>query len=56
MMIMKTGFAKGVTIGIVTGAALGMALAPKGKNSKSAAGKVLKAAGEVVENISGRRA
>ncbi len=49
----KTGFVKGMTIGVVTGAALGMVIAPRGKHSKSAAGKALKAAGEVIDNITG---
>lgn len=49
----KTGFVKGMTIGVMTGAALGMVIAPRGKNSRSAAGKALKAAGEVIDNITG---
>jgi gas vesicle protein len=49
----RTGFVKGMAIGVMTGAAIGMVLAPKGKNSKSAAGKALKAAGEVIDNITG---
>jgi len=53
MMHDKTGFIKGVSIGIVTGAALGMIVAPRGKNKKSAVGRALKAAGEIVDNVSG---
>jgi gas vesicle protein len=49
----KTGFVKGMTIGVMAGAAIGMVMAPRGKNSKSAAGKALKAAGEVIDNITG---
>jgi hypothetical protein len=49
----RTGFVKGMAIGVMTGAAIGMAMAPRGKNSKSAAGKALKAAGEVIDNITG---
>lgn len=49
----RTGFIKGMTIGVMAGAAFGVAMAPKGKNSKSAAGKALKAAGEVIDNITG---
>lgn len=51
----KTGFVKGMAIGVMTGAAIGVAMMPrsKGKNSKSAAGKALKAAGEVIDNITG---
>jgi gas vesicle protein len=48
-----TGFLKGMSIGVVTGAALGMMIAPRGKRGKSAAGKALKAAGEVIDSISG---
>lgn len=49
----RTGFVKGMAIGVMTGAAIGMAMAPRGRNSKSAAGKALKAAGEVIDNITG---
>ena len=49
----RNGFAKGMAIGVMAGAAIGMVMAPKGKNSKSAAGKALKAAGEVIDNITG---
>lgn len=49
----RSGFVKGMTIGVMAGAALGMVLTPKGRNSKSAAGKALKAAGEVIDNITG---
>lgn len=49
----KTGFVKGMAIGVMTGTAIGMVMAPKGRNSKSAAGKALKAAGEVIDNITG---
>jgi gas vesicle protein len=49
----RTGFVKGMAIGVMAGTAIGMVIAPKGKNSKSAAGKALKAAGEVIDNITG---
>ncbi len=49
----RTGFVKGIAIGVMAGTAIGMVMAPKGKNSKSAAGKALKAAGEVIDNITG---
>lgn len=49
----RNGFAKGMAIGVMAGAAIGMVMVPKGKNSKSAAGKALKAAGEVIDNITG---
>ncbi len=51
--MMKASFGKGMTIGVLTGAAIGMVFMPRGKNSKSAAGKALKAAGEVIDNITG---
>lgn len=49
----RSGFVKGMAIGVMTGAAIGMAMVPKGRNTKSAAGKALKAAGEVIDNITG---
>jgi len=42
-----------MSIGVITGAALGMIVAPRGKRGKSPAGKALKAAGEVIDSISG---
>lgn len=44
-------FAKGMGLGVIAGATIGMAVAPRKKGSKSMAGKALKAAGEIVENI-----
>ena len=49
----STGFVKGMSIGVITGAALGMIVAPRGKRGKIPAGKALKAAGEVIDSISG---
>lgn len=51
--MIKTGFVKGIAIGVMTGATLGMVLTPRGRRSRSAAGKALKAAGEVIDNITG---
>lgn len=46
-------FAKGMTMGVVAGAALGMAMAPRRKpNIKKAAGKAMKTMGQVMENLS----
>lgn len=46
-------FLRGVGIGVVAGAAIGMALAPKRKSAlKHTAEKALKTMGEVAENIS----
>jgi gas vesicle protein len=53
VIMTKTGFVKGMSIGVVTGAAIGMVFAPRGRNSKRTAGRALKAAGEVIDNITG---
>lgn len=45
-------FIKGLGIGAIAGATIGMAIVPKKKSSKSMAGKALRAAGDIVENIS----
>lgn len=46
-------FAKGMGLGMVAGAALGAAMAPKKKRSvKKAAGKAMKTMGQVMENLS----
>ena len=50
-MMTKSGFVKGVAVGVMTGAAIGMMFSPKGKNNRSVAGKALKAAGEMIDNI-----
>jgi len=47
------GFVKGMAIGMVAGATIGMVAAPKTKNVKRTAGRFLKTAGEVIENING---
>ena len=48
----RMDFIKGMGIGVVAGATIGMAIAPKKKEHKGLAGKAIKAAGEIVENIS----
>ena len=46
-------FAKGMTRGVMAGAALGMVMAPRKKtNMKKAAGKAMKTMGQVMENLS----
>ena len=46
-------FMKGMTMGVVTGAALGMVMAPRKKTSvKKAAGKAMKTMGQMMENLS----
>ena len=43
---------KGIGIGMVAGAALGAAMRPKKRKMKSVAGRALRSAGEIAENIS----
>ncbi len=46
-------FMKGMGLGVLTGAALGAAMAPRKKSSmKKAAGKAMKTMGQVMENLS----
>ena len=46
-------FVKGMTMGVVTGAAMVAAMMPKKRvNMKKAAGKAMKAAGQMMEDIS----
>ena len=50
----RTGFISGIAIGMAAGAAVGMMVKPKKKHcGKKTAAKALKAAGELVDNISG---
>ena len=49
----KMDFIKGIGIGAAAGTAMGILLAPKKKNRKNMAGKALKAAGDIVENLTG---
>ncbi|MDR0838506.1 MAG: hypothetical protein LBN99_02555 [Oscillospiraceae bacterium] len=51
-MTHNNGMMKGIAIGVVAGAALGMVAAPKTRDAKRAAGKFLRAAGEVIEDVS----
>lgn len=48
----NNSFLKGVAVGVAAGAAVGLVIAPNGKDMKKAVGKFLKAAGGVVEHIS----
>jgi len=48
----KYDFFRGMGIGLVTGAAIGVAMMPKKKSLKSSAGRTIRAVGDVVENIS----
>ena len=49
----ETEIVKGIGIGMVAGAAIGMLVAPKKKNKPSMVGKAVKAAGEVIDNVTG---
>ena len=44
-------FVRGVCVGLIAGAAVGAALMPRSKNNKNMAGRALRAAGEVLEQI-----
>ncbi len=45
-------FARGMVIGMIAGAAVGAALMPKKRNGKHYAGRALRAAGGVLDQIS----
>lgn len=46
-------FAKGMTMGVMAGMAMGVMMMPKKKNSvKKAAGKAMKTVGQVMEDLS----
>ena len=47
----KADFFKGMGLGAAAGAAIGMIVVPKKKSPKCVAGKALKSAGDLVENI-----
>lgn len=49
--MMKMDFMTGVGVGMAAGAMVGMMMVPKKKTMKSITGKALKAAGEIVENL-----
>ena len=44
-------FIKGIGIGAAAGAAIGMIVSPRKRNGKTMVGKALKAAGEIVDNV-----
>jgi gas vesicle protein len=48
----KSGFIKGIAVGIVAGAAIGALTAPKSREAKRAAGRFIRAAGDIIEDIS----
>jgi len=54
IVLSSMDFLKGVGVGMAAGAAVGMTVmsAAKSKGRRSTAGRALKAAGEIVENIS----
>ena len=49
----NNGFVKGITVGVIAGTAIGLVVTPKSRNVKKTAAKMLRTAGDVVENISG---
>lgn len=48
-----TGYVRGIAVGVIAGAAVGMIVTTKNKGAKKTVGRVLKAAGSVADNISG---
>ena len=48
----NSGFIKGVALGLVAGATIGVAVMPKSKSAKKTAGRFFRTIGEVMENIS----
>jgi gas vesicle protein len=46
-------FIKGIAIGLIAGTAIGVAVMPKSKQCKRMTGRFLRAAGDIVDNISG---
>ena len=44
-------FVKGIGLGVMAGAAIGMAVVPKKKRTKNVVAKALRSAGDVVENV-----
>ena len=46
-------FIKGMAIGLIAGAAIGVAVMPKSKQCKKMTGRFLRAAGEIVDNLGG---
>lgn len=50
----KTGFIRGMAVGVAAGAVIGMVAMPKKKNhGKKMVGKALKTAGELIDGVSG---
>jgi gas vesicle protein len=47
----NTSFIKGVSLGIMAGAVIGMAVKPQKRTVKHMTGKVLKTAGDIIENL-----
>ncbi len=44
-------FVKGVGIGMVTGAVVGISMMPKKKNARTTAGKLVKTAGRILTDV-----
>ena len=51
-MVRKGSFAKGVAIGIAAGTAIGIFTAPKTRNVRRAAGKFIRTASDIIDDVS----
>ena len=46
------GFAKGIAVGIAAGTAIGIFTAPRTRNVRRAAGKFIRTASDIIEDVS----
>ena len=46
-------FIKGMVVGLIAGTAIGFITTPKSKNCKRVTGRLLRTAGDIVENLNG---
>ena len=51
-MTRSGGFAKGIAVGIAAGTAIGIFTAPKTRNIRRAAGKFIRTASDIIEDVS----
>ena len=51
-MSKMNGFARGIAVGAVAAAAIGIITAPKTKHFRTAASKFIRTAGDIVEDVS----
>lgn len=52
IMVNNMGFLKGMGVGLIVGACIGMSVAPDKKFRKRQVGRAMKAVGQVIEDIS----